>query len=245
MIATELPRQGNFLFRHRSYIPIVMVVPLGLALARLSTASHLSIASAWWSFTCFAISLSGLAVRGLVIGFVPRGTSGRNTREQRASVLNTTGMYSIVRHPLYLGNFLIWLGIVLDVADFAVAALFLFAYGFYYERIMAAEETYLAERFGPDYRTWAKETPAFVPRVTNWQAPALTFSVRNVLRREYCALLGITSGFAILDLVRNGLITGHWKPQPVWLLISAVGLLAFVILRWLKKHTELLRVAGR
>ncbi|MGB8874133.1 MAG: hypothetical protein WCC75_12145, partial [Desulfobaccales bacterium] len=44
-------------------------------------------------------------------GLPPRGTSGRNTQGQVAETLNTTGIYSLVRNPLYLGNFLIWLGL--------------------------------------------------------------------------------------------------------------------------------------
>ncbi len=56
------------------------------------------------------ISFFGLALRVIVVGHAPYGTSGRNTREQVADTLNTTGMYSIVRHPLYLANYLIILG---------------------------------------------------------------------------------------------------------------------------------------
>ena len=49
------------------------------------------------------------------MGFAPRGTSGRNTLGQVAEVLNTSGMYSVVRNPLYLGNFVIWLGLALFI----------------------------------------------------------------------------------------------------------------------------------
>ncbi|MGC9453013.1 MAG: methyltransferase family protein, partial [Oceanipulchritudo sp.] len=41
------------------------------------------------------------------------GTSGRNTKQQVAYSLNTTGFYSVVRNPLYLGNFFMYLGIAL------------------------------------------------------------------------------------------------------------------------------------
>ena len=54
----------------------------------------------------------GFLFRAWAIGTTPAGTSGRNTKEQVAEVLNSTGIYSIVRHPLYVGNYFMWIGIV-------------------------------------------------------------------------------------------------------------------------------------
>ena len=36
-------------------------------------------------------------------------TSGKNTAKQIAESLNTSGIYSVLRNPLYLANFLNWL----------------------------------------------------------------------------------------------------------------------------------------
>ena len=57
------------------------------------------------------ICIVGFLVRFYTIGTTPKGTSGRNTQEQVADVLNFDGMYSMLRHPLYLGNYLIWFGL--------------------------------------------------------------------------------------------------------------------------------------
>ena len=55
-----------------------------------------------------AVSLLGEAIRIITVGHAPRNTSGRNTTEgQVADVINTSGIYSIIRHPLYVGNFLL------------------------------------------------------------------------------------------------------------------------------------------
>ncbi len=66
-------------------------------------------------FACLALSYAGLVLRCLIVGFVPGGTSGRNTTEQRAVHLNTSGAYSVVRHPLYVANFVILLGVTLSL----------------------------------------------------------------------------------------------------------------------------------
>jgi len=77
---------------------------------------------------------------------VPKNTSGR-TNSLIAERLNTTGMYSIVRHPLYLGNFLIVFGIVLFIQVLWFGIIVLAGYWFYYERIIFAEEEFLRKRF--------------------------------------------------------------------------------------------------
>jgi protein-S-isoprenylcysteine O-methyltransferase Ste14 len=246
MLITEMPKQGAYLFRYRSYIPILMIVPMLIgSIQFLNFSAHDLLRHEWWSFACFGISLSGLVLRSLVVAFVPHGTSGRNQRKQIAAVLNTTGMYSIVRHPLYVGNFLIWLGIMACFGDAVVTLLFLFAFGFYYERIMAAEEEFLAAKFGRDYYNWAEKTPACIPRPSLWKAPNLQFCFRNILRREYCALLGITLGFSGIDLVVHLLALRKFEVDLVWFVVLIVGTSTFLILRWLKKHTRLLHVQGR
>lgn len=245
MIATEMPRQGDFLFRHRSYIPFVLLVPVGIALTRLDQTGLLPDTHEWWAFACFFVSVCGLLVRVLTVGFVPKGTSGRNTKTQVATVLNSTGLYSVVRHPLYIGNFLMWLGMVLCVGDFAVVTMFVFAFCFYYERIMSAEETYLSGKFGQSYRVWADQTPAVVPRLSQWRRPEMLFSIRSVLRREYCGLLGLTVAFAGLDLAKHAIVEGRLYLDTIWLAVLAVGVLTFVVLRTMKKRTTLLNVSGR
>lgn len=48
------------------------------------------------------LSLAGQIIRAIAIGTSNKNTSGRNTQEQVAEALNTKGIYSTVRHPLYL-----------------------------------------------------------------------------------------------------------------------------------------------
>ncbi|MCK7542256.1 MAG: isoprenylcysteine carboxylmethyltransferase family protein [Marinilabiliales bacterium] len=83
--------------------------------------------------------------------------------DQLADELNTTGIYSVVRHPLYVGNFLMWLGPVLFLRSVWCIIIFVLAFWIYYERIIFAEEQYLRRKFGEAYDTWAFRVKAVIP----------------------------------------------------------------------------------
>jgi protein-S-isoprenylcysteine O-methyltransferase Ste14 len=242
----ELERAGNWLFRWRSYVPLLLIVPM---LAAMHHPEHLAQDRAGndaWAVFCLAVSLCGLGIRVLTVGHVPRGTSGRNTRDgQIAEALNTTGMYSLVRHPLYLGNFTIWIGISLFCRLWWLTAIFALVFWIYYERIMFAEEEFLRRKFGEAYLAWADSTPALVPRLARWKRPDLPFSLRTVLRREYPGLFGICTCFFALEAYQRVVIQGQWRPNPLWTGIFLAGFALFITLRTLKRKTTLLTVEGR
>jgi protein-S-isoprenylcysteine O-methyltransferase Ste14 len=236
---------GNWLFRYRSFLPL-LTVPVFVA--GLNSFTYLGRSHVWneyWQIACLSVSLLGLVVRALTVGFVPAGTSGRNTREQIASNLNSTGMYSLVRHPLYLGNYLILLGILLFFHSWWLVLLVTCLFALYYERIMFAEEAFLHHQFGETFERWAAATPAIFPAVRQWKRPQLPFCWRTVLRREYTGLFLITTVFFVLDLVGDSLVEHRLVLDWRWVLVALIGLLAYATLRTLKKRTQWLLVVGR
>jgi protein-S-isoprenylcysteine O-methyltransferase Ste14 len=242
----EFERTGQWLFRWRSYVPLV---PLVLTLASLLGFTYpngrrdLNVA---WDVACLCISLSGLAIRALVIGYAPAGTSGRNTRQgQIAHTLNHTGMYSLVRHPLYVGNYLMWLGILLIPRNAWVAVVVSLFYWLYYERIMFAEEEFLRGKFGRPYEEWASRTPAFLPRLRGWIAPDLAFSWRNVARREYSGLFAITLLFPVMNALSNYAAIRDPRPDTWQIVLLVGGFVTYLALRTLKRNTRILKVEGR
>src|SRR6056297_231547 len=111
-LITELRDQGNFLFRHRSYLPIIiLVVALALYVFNDFIFSE-PVERQVYEIICVLIGIFGLFIRVITVGYTDDHTSGRNTADgQVADSLNTTGVYSWARHPLYIGNFFMWLGL--------------------------------------------------------------------------------------------------------------------------------------
>lgn len=241
----EMERTGNWLFRYRSFVPFALLIPMLLAMGHFEYVGNRHELQEVWAFACLAISFVGLAIRVLTVGYAPRGTSGRNTSGQRAEQLNTTGMYSIVRHPLYLGNFIIWLGVSMFLLHWWFVAVFALLYFIYYERIILAEERFLRSKFGAAFEAWAGATPAVLPNVRQWRRAELAFSWRTVAKREFYAFFGIVAAFFALEVAEHILVEHVLTFERHWTILFAVACIAFVVLRTLKKHTTFLAVDGR
>ena len=241
----EMRESGNWLFRWRSYLPLVFVAVVMASLTQFRFLGGNEFDDELWEVACLAVSLFGLGIRCLTVGYTPARTSGRNAREQRADELNTLGLYSIVRHPLYLGNFFIWLGIALFPHNWLVVLACTGIFWLYYERIIIAEEAYIADKFGESFQQWARLTPTFVPNLRLYRRAENSFSLRNVLKREYPAFSGILFTLFALEVVGDVAAQGHFELDTFWMILLVIGASAHLILRTLKKHTRLLHEPGR
>ena len=239
----EIENQGNWLFRWRSYLPLLMLPLFVIAIVESVDPRYALGYPVNLLFTvlCIGISFIGFFTRAAAIGFTPKGTSGGNTKTQKAAALNTTGFYSIVRHPLYLGNFIIFLGIILFVKVWWFVVISALLFWLYYERIMYREEEFLREKFGEPFLKWAGKTPAFMPLFKNWQPSNQKFSLKRVIYREYIGLFEIIAGFTLLEITRNFLETGEFVSHFGWTIFFAAGLLLFVTVRIMKKAGKISR----
>jgi protein-S-isoprenylcysteine O-methyltransferase Ste14 len=241
----EFEKSGNWLFRYRSSVPYLMIAILVLSMSNFSYLGNSQWLDKLWEVCCLSVSFIGLGIRIFTVGHTPEGTSGRNTREQIAKTINTTGMYSIVRHPLYLGNFIIWLGITLFAHQWQLTLICVLSFWVYYERIMFAEEVYLENKFGKEFENWATETPSFIPNFKKWKKPEMLFSWRNVLKREYNGFVVIILSMFLFEITGDFFVEGKLIFDSMWILILGIGFMIWMTLRILKKKTRLLNVEGR
>lgn len=178
----ELELQGLWLFKYRSYLPLIVLFIGSILYLRTEIYPGVFVLEEtpyeiYYEMGAVGISLFGLAIRIFTVGYTPDNTSGRNTTQgQIADTLNTKGIYSLLRHPLYLGNLFMWLGPALWTGNFWFIIAFLFFYWIYYERIMFAEEQFLRKKFGQAYIDWTNKTPLFIPRFTSYKKNDFPFS---------------------------------------------------------------------
>ena len=232
---------GDALFRWRSYIPLGLLPLVGLAILRATFPFGTEAADLAWEAGCVSLSLAGMALRIWTVGVAAPGTSGRNTRAQKAETLNTTGPYSLLRHPLYLANGIIVMGLALFPHTWllppAVAALTLV----YYTLIAWREEDFLRARFGGAWEEWTERVPRLWPRLAYFVPAARPWRWREALRREYHGLTLVLISPLVLDVAEDLHETGAFDLDPVWTVVACAGVAFYLAVRLLAKRTRLLR----
>src|SRR2546423_14991662 len=143
---------GAILFRHRGWLPLLF---LGIPLVLPASTSPFR-----WEVG-LALIVIGEAVR--LAGVAAAGSVPRR-RSRNVQRLVAYGIFAWVRNPLYIGNFLIWMGLVTfsGVLWFRPAAVLLCAVE--YELIVRYGEGVLESIFGRDYLDYKSCTPRWIPR---------------------------------------------------------------------------------
>jgi hypothetical protein len=118
---------------------------------------------------------------------------------EKTRVLATGGPYAHTRNPLYLGSTLMAAGIALASASPWAAlagAVYFFAF---YPSAIRGEAAFLATRFPETFAPWAREVPAFVPRLTPGGPRTSRFAwTRVAVNREWRTLLAVPLALVVL-----------------------------------------------
>lgn len=240
-------KNGNFLFKFRGQIPVLLFL-MSIPVVYFTDYQFLSKNPEMeliLLITCAVVSLIGQVIRAIAIGTSNKHTSGRNTKEQVAEALNTKGIYSTVRHPLYLGNYFMWIGIVMFTFNIWFVLTVSLLFWLYYERIMFAEERFLERKFGDAYVNWSMKVPPFWPSMKNYIPTEIPFSMKTILRREYSGITATILGFVFVDVLRVWFGTEELTISTNQLIAVIVAFAITLILRSLKHYTKVLYEADR
>ena len=236
----QFVRDGDRLFRWRSYFPLLLVPVLVAGVMTSPAPFSTRTAERAWEVVSVAIALAGLALRVWAVGSAPAGTSERSTTNPRASELRISGIYSLVRHPLYVANGLMALGLALFPGVWYLPIILVTATLLYYERIAAREEAFLLERFGGAFEAWASQVPALFPSFAHYAWSTTAFSWTKVLRHEFHGLLVIAAGAFVLDAFQESWRAGRWRVDEPWVWFFAVSAALFLVFAALKRGTRVL-----
>lgn len=176
----KIRKIGNFFFKIRSFTPIPFIFAL------LYFASPV-----WYTVAIGAIFIAtGEFLRIWAVGYAGASTRARTLGAARDLV--TTGPYGYVRNPLYLGNFLLSLGVCLVANVYWLAAVLIVGYFLQYLPIIAVEETYLLESCGPVYQTYRERVPRFIPQFHSYpDASPHDFCFARAIKSEKRTLTAI------------------------------------------------------
>ena len=230
-------RFGNWLFRYRNGIFPLAYLFLFAKTRLLFDDYRLA------ALVGLGICLVGQLLRVATIGldYIVRG--GRH-RQVYAEDLVTGGLFTHCRNPLYVGNYLILVGV--GVAS--CSAIFLFVIlplmALAYWAIIAAEENFLRNKFGAAFDAYCAKVSRlwFNPIGLGSTLNGMTFHWPRVVVKEYGTTFAWTVGY-ILVMTQNIWLSGEGLASPlVPVLGIALGIvvLLFLVARFLKKR-EIIR----
>ena len=182
---------GNFFFKIRSFTPI----PFIIALLYFANPTRLSVPIGILFITI------GELLRIWAVGYA--GGTTRATALGAARDLVTTGPYSYVRNPLYLGNLLLSIGVTLFTNIYWLIPVLIIGYFIQYMPIIAVEETYLLESCGQVYVEYQAEVSRFLPNFRPYTCPSThDFSWERAFKSERRTLTAIICVIGLI-LVRS------------------------------------------
>ena len=229
-------RLGNFLFGYRNFLFPIGYLGLFLPSPKLIGSPVFAVIMG------LAICLVGQGIRVMTIGlvYIIRGGSKRSIY---AKDLVTSGLFSHVRNPLYMGNILILfgMGVIADSVIFCGIIFPLFLV--FYHAIVRAEEEFLLDKFGDQYREYMRTVNRWIPQVKGLGTTltSMVFRWRRVIIREYNSTYIWTVGALLLTLKNIHSCGAEAFRRALPAGISAIGILtaAYLIVRFLKKSKRL------
>lgn len=232
-----LVRCGQVLFRYRNIIfPLMLLVLVTVRRPHALAASPA--ADVWLDAAGLLIIVAGLVLRGWVIGlqYIKRG--GVN-KKVYAEGLVTGGVFSCSRNPLYVGNLLLLIGLAVIFNDPIVYAVAIPVALLAYQAIVAAEENFLADKFGQAYRDYCASVNRWLPDPRRLIAATRgeRFDWPRVIGADYnTAWTWLTAAVAVLIYER--LAAPAWRavaPDLMLLWASAAALCVAYVVAWVLK----------
>ena len=236
---------GDFLFKYRGQIPILLFLLVIPFIYKTDYSSFSNKTIVINNIISIVISFFGLLIRFYTVGKTPGGTSGRNRSKQIAKKINTKGLYSITRNPLYFGNYLIWLGVLIFSLNTLFTVLLSIFFFFYYGKIIKTEEQFLLKKFENSFVKWKEKTPKFFPSLKGYESEKYSLSIKTILKREYSSVLATIFSFFYINTLISLKINSDTLIDKKWLTILIITIIVTIILRAIKKNTNLLNQKGR
>lgn len=130
------------------------------------------------------IIICGVYLRSWAAGIINKNT-----------ILTTIGPYSLFRHPLYIGSFLMAIGFSILIREIFVWLLLAFFVFFVYRPKINAEEEKLARLFPGQWEDFIKQTAVFYPKKFSFKRLNVSWDFKHWWHHtEYNAILATVAG---------------------------------------------------
>jgi protein-S-isoprenylcysteine O-methyltransferase Ste14 len=188
------------------------------------------------------IAFAGQSLRLLVIGYVYVKRGGKNRRIY-ADKLVVEGFYAHTRNPMYVGNFLITVGVGITYGSPWIYFLVIPFFSFVYVTIVMAEEAFLSDKFGGEYEDYVQRVNRFVPDFRGIKNSLKDFHYdwKRALRKDYGTIFGTLFGILIINLWKTYYLYGFQARKGAIVILAVL----FIPLGLLYALVSYLKSSGR
>jgi protein-S-isoprenylcysteine O-methyltransferase Ste14 len=169
----KMPEQGflRFVYRWRVRVSLIFVI-VAIVLADPSPGSLLA---------GIGLTLAGLAIRAWACGHL-----------EKEKTLAISGPYRFTRNPLYLGNLLIGIGVVVGARSWWVLGCALVLFALFYPVAVFSEKQKMEKLFPGEYTAYSQKVPLFFPKLQSSLPPRGSGFQRDLYKKnqEFRAILG-------------------------------------------------------
>ncbi|MCR4337593.1 MAG: isoprenylcysteine carboxylmethyltransferase family protein [Candidatus Omnitrophica bacterium] len=178
-----------------------------------------------------------LILKGMYWRMAARGH--KRAHSARGEGLVITGLYQVVRNPMYLGTFLLGVGFVFIVWPWWSFPIFTWLFYIRFMRQVTVEEAFLKKRFGKSYEDYCQQVPRLLPswqncksldikRVFPWEETWSTQEKRGLLIWPFLAFL--------FEILQEKIVFQVFHPiQALFILFLAGCVFAAGIFLWYRR----------
>ncbi|MBI9015644.1 MAG: isoprenylcysteine carboxylmethyltransferase family protein [Phycisphaerae bacterium] len=175
----------------------------------------------------FAALISGIVVRISARGYKTQWLKSHNT-------LVKSGPYALVRNPMYLGSFLIGLGLVTALTTIWMVPIYIIFYVLWYWPQIHLERNHLIIKFSQEYLDYENSIPCFFPRLSDVVRcqPELALPLRLLWLRKELPLIFTMFIVLLLSEGFEDISNFGWPFYIVDLLIMSIEITIVIIVLW-------------
>lgn len=234
-MGSKLVRLGDFSFKYRGYMLPIAVILLFIPSPRFTADPAVA------GLIGFLIAVLGQACRigNIGLAYIIRGGKDHKVYAEQ---LVTTGLYSHVRNPMYVGNFFLVIGLAVASNSWVFALIGVPLSLGMHKAIVAAEENFLRNKFGPQFDDYCARVNRWVPRLAGLghTLSGMQFDWRRVVMKEYRAGFDWFSATAVVILIRLGqasLLDDYQILTALMVLVIAARFILWFASRQMNKRT--------
>ena len=232
---------GQFFFKYRDYVFPVVFISCSLV-TKPSFPMGSKTLDLGLDLVGVCLAIFGQLLRALTVGYEYIKRGGMN-KQVFADRLVTGGMFAHSRNPLYLGNFLIFLGLACVFNSPAVYIIGIPFFVFAYACIIAAEEDFLRHKFGAEYEDYCKRVNRLWPNWKGYQTTVegMSYNWKRFINKDHGTLFMWIISVILLRAWSLQVVLGAAARSDIVLLsLFLIPLAAlYVLVRVLKKSKRL------